>query len=110
MAHPSELARVRTLGENGASTPLPLSPLIPARDLGPARGRRYTQYSDSLRFSVIDKIVISPTRHTGPREGRGPRFFRFARQPTRSLSGVGVTGDEDFKGVSQKTPFAVPEL
>ena len=55
--------------------PLSLSALIPARDLGPARGRRYTQHSDSLRFSVIDKIVISPTRHTGPREGRGPLFF-----------------------------------
>ena len=63
--------------------------------------------SDSLRFSVIDKIVISPTRHTGVRvEARAfSRFFQLG-----SL-GVGVvTSDEDYKGVSQKTPFAVPEL
>ena len=33
--------------------------------------------SDSLRFSVIDKIVISPTRHTGVRVEAGPRFFGF---------------------------------
>ena len=62
--------------------------------------------SDSLRFSVIDKIVISPTRHTGVRvEARAfSGFFN---------SGVSasafVTSDEDYKGVSQKTPFAVPE-
>jgi hypothetical protein len=56
---------------------------------------------------VIDKIVISPTRHTGVRvEARA--FFRFFQ--LGSL-GVGVvTSDEDYKGVSQKTPFAVPEL
>ena len=97
-----------TLGENGACVDGPLLSSRPGKDLGPARGRRHTQYSDSLRFSVIDKIVISPTRHTG-REGQ-VSFFRFARHPTRSLSGVDVTGDEDFQGVSQKTPFAVPEL
>jgi hypothetical protein len=56
---------------------------------------------------VIDKIVISPTRHTGVRvEARAfSGFFN---------SGVSasafVTSDEDYKGVSQKTPFAVPEL
>tara|TARA_Y100000746_G_scaffold187307_1_gene166262 strand:+ start:115 stop:330 length:216 start_codon:yes stop_codon:yes gene_type:complete len=64
--------------------------------------------SDSLRFSVIDKIVISPTRHTGVRvEARASLFWFFQL----GTLGVGVvTSDEDYKGVSQKTPFAVPEL
>ena len=57
---------------------------------------------------MIDKIVISPTRHTG-REGR-VSFFRFARHPTRSLSGVGVTGDEDFVRASLGLDYAFTEF